>query len=467
LRESRFVGGKGSSANKRAAAIAALSFATRIDPFARTLMISAGRGRQDRIAAADVRLAGVVLSVVQGEALSVQQGSRRLEACRIEPANGAGLRYPGFGALFVIWTAIGALTSARHYYLTPSRPETVDVAQFLACVVYLYPWVGLSPLVFRLEERFPLGPQKWTRHLAVLAGWSVPVCLVASLMMVIVLAVFAWWAPVSTTPSVFFVLALFPIAEAAFWSSVAGGYFVRTLFQLQEQERRTVRLALEKSQLEAGLNQAQLEVLRARLNPHFLFNSLQNISVMIGQDPQTASRMVTRLGDLLRAVLRQDSRPETTLQEEIALTGSYVALERMRFADRLNVGFEIAADTQEALVPSFLLQPLIENAVVHGLRGVHKTGIITVSTSSQDGELVLTVTDNGNGLPVHDGAELKVGVGLGSTCERLARMYPDSHTFSIQRSANGGAEVRITIPLRFAAGEDRASHDEQLTGADR
>ena len=153
------------------------------------------------------------------------------------------------------------------------------------------------------------------------------------------------------------------------------------MFQLREQERRAARLALEKSQLEAGLNQAQLEVLRARLNPHFLFNSLQNISVMTGQDPQTASRMLTRLGDLLRAVLRQDSQPETTLREEIALTRSYVALEQMRFGDRLNVGFEIAPDAQEALVPCFLLQPLIENAVVHGLRGVRKTGVITVSAA--------------------------------------------------------------------------------------
>ncbi len=399
--------------------------------------------------------------------MRVRQEARRPEPPEIEPANGAGLRYPGFGALFLIWTAIGALTSARHYYLTPYRPETVDVAQFLACVAYLYPWIGLTPLVFRLEERFPLGPEKWTRNLAVLAGWSVPVCLVASVLMTVVVAVFAWWSPGSRTPSALFVLALFPIAEASFWSSVAGGYFIRTLFQLQEQERRTVRLALEKSRLEAGLNQAQLEVLRSRLNPHFLFNSLQNISVMIGQDPPTASRMVTRLGDLLRAVLRPDSQPETTLQEEIALTGSYVALERMRFGDRLNVAFEIAATTQAALVPSFLLQPLIENAVVHGLRGVHKTGIITVSSSSQDGELVLTVTDNGNGPPVHDGAELKVGVGLGSTCERLARMYPDCHTFSIRRPAEGGAEVRITIPLRVAAEEDLASHDEQSTGVDR
>lgn len=259
----------------------------------------------------------------------------------------------------------------------------------------------------------------------------------------------------------------FPVAEGLFWCSVAGGYFVRTVFQLREQERRSARLALEKSQLEADLNLAQLEVLRARLNPHFLFNSLQNISVMTKQDPQTASRMLTQLGDLLHTVLRQDSQAESTLREEIELTQAYIVLEQMRFGDRLHVDFAIAGEVQQAMVPCFLLQPLIENAVIHGLRGARKTGIITVSAISQGGELVLSVTDNGIGPPAEDPAEMKIGVGLRSTCERLVRMYPDRHTFSIRKPAEGGTEVRIAIPLRFADYEERSSHDEQSTVADR
>ena len=188
---------------------------------------------------------------------------------------------------------------------------------------------------------------------------------------------------------------------------------------------------------------------------------------MTKQDPQTASRMLTRLGDLLRAVLRQDSQAESTLEEEIALTRAYVALEQMRFGDRLHVDFEIAGEVQQALVPCFLLQPLIENAVIHGLRGARKAGIIAVSAVSQGGQLLLSVTDNGIGLQAEDPTEMKIGVGLRSTCERLERMYPDSHRFSIRKPAGGGTEVRITIPLRFAGHEDRSSHDEQSTVADR
>jgi two-component system, LytTR family, sensor kinase len=397
--------------------------------------------------------------------VSVQQHADRTDAAESDLSKAAGPGYPGFWALFLIWTATGVVTSARHYLLLPS----LSLAQFLACVAYLYPWIGFTPLVFRLEGRFPLGTGNWVRHLALLAMFSVPLCLLAApVMLGVALVVYlAFGAPVPTLPGLLSLFAFFPVAQAMFWSTVAGGYVIRTRFQLREQERRTARLALEKSQLEAGLNQAQLEVLRARLNPHFLFNSLQNISVMTGQDPQTASRMLAQLGDLLRAVLRQDSQPETTLRDEIALTRSYVALEQMRFGDRLNVGFDIAPQALEALVPCFLLQPLIENAVVHGLRGARKTGIIKVSAVLQQGELVLTVIDNGIGPPAQDGAEMKIGVGLGSTCERLARLYPDRHSFSMQRPADGGTEVRIAIPLRFTADEGQPYHDEEHAVVDR
>jgi two-component system, LytTR family, sensor kinase len=401
---------------------------------------------------------------VQGESVPLPTGRGRPETVESEPAKARVPHYPGFWALFLLVTTVGAVTSVRYHFMGPARSDEVDPALFVACIVYLYPWIGLAPVVFRLEGRFPLGPGTWPRNVALLAAWSVPVCLVASPAMnaIVVGVLWAFGGPTSRPFDARYMVGMFPIAEAMFWSGVAGGYFIRTLHQLREQERRAARLALEKSQLEAGLNQAQLEVLRSRLNPHFLFNSLQNISVMIGQDPPTASRMVTRLGDLLRAVLRQDSQPETTLQEEIALTRSYVALEQMRFGDRLHVGFEIGPGAQMALVPSFLLQPLIENAVVHGLRGARKTGVITVSAAAAGNELVLTVTDNGIGPPPQPGAELKVGVGLGSTCERLARMYPDRHTFSMRRPPQGGAEVRISIPLRLPNVEDRPHHDEQL-----
>ncbi len=397
------------------------------------------------------------------------ESSSKPAASETQPQKGAEIRYPGIGMMVLIWTAIGALTSVRYHLQLSSRPIVEELSSLFACIACFYPWIPLTPIVFRIEAKFPLGSGQWVRNLAVLAAFSLPVSLLASPLMLgsYTSVMSALRVPLRRPPGGYSWFFEFPVAEGIFWCSVAGGYFVRTVYQLREQERRSAKLALEKAQLEAGLKQAQLEVLRARLNPHFLFNSLQNISVMTKQDPQTASRMLTRLGDLLRAVLRQDSQAENTLREEIELTQAYVALEQMRFGDRLHVDFAIAGEVQQAMVPCFLLQPLIENAVIHGLQGARKSGTIKVSAVSRGSALVLSVTDNGVGLQTQNPAEMKIGVGLQSTCERLAKMYPESHRFSIGNPAEGGAEVRITIPLRFAEEEDRSPHDEQSTVVDR
>lgn len=380
-----------------------------------------------------------------------------------------GVRYPGIGKMLLVYTVIGALTSARyrlsfgHLGLGPER-----LPELLGCIAWFYPWAVLTPLVFRIEKRLPLGAQGWPRRLALLAAISVPLCILTSPLMMGCFATvrYIFGSPIRWPLGLAFWFGGFPTGETVFWCSVAGGYFLRTLFQLHEQERRAARLALEKSQLETSLNQAQLDALRARLNPHFLFNSLQNISVLTKQDPQTASRMLTVLGDLLRAVLRRDSEPESTLREEIELTRSYVSLEQMRFGDRLRVSFDIADEAQQAMVPCFLMQPLIENAIIHGLRGVRKTGIIVVGAVLDQGQLVVTVSDNGIGPPA-DSSGLKIGVGLGSTCERLDKMYSDRYKFSIRKLSEGGTEVRIAIPLRYARSIEDACLNEEIPAAGR
>jgi two-component system, LytTR family, sensor kinase len=375
------------------------------------------------------------------------------------------VRYPGIGWMLLFWSVIGALNVARYRLpIGKAGPSRESLEGLIACASWYLPWGILSPLVFRLERRFPLGSARWTRHLALIAAISVPFCLAAAPAMMALFEVFRHALAVSHNPmgmisGVGYWFATFPSAQGMFWVSLGAGYFVRTLSLLHQHEQRATRLALEKSQLESSLNQAQLEALRARLNPHFLFNSLQNISVLTKQDPQTASRMLTVLGDLLRAVLRNDSQPETSLSEEIDLTRSYVALEQMRFGDRLRVTFDIEDGVQQALVPSFLMQPLLENAIIHGLRGVRKTGIITVRAAEAENGLAITVTDNGIGPPT-DTTQMKIGVGLGSTCERLTRMYPEKHGFSISRPQEGGTEVRITLPLRFGhVASDTRAHE--------
>jgi LytS/YehU family sensor histidine kinase len=203
--------------------------------------------------------------------------------------------------------------------------------------------------------------------------------------------------------------------------------------------------------------------LRARLNPHFLFNCLQGISTLSQRDPKMAGQMLTRLGDLLRVAVKRNAEPESRLEDEISLVENYVSIETMRFRDRLKVTFDVAEETETALVPTFLLQPLVENAITHGLRNEQKAGLIRIESRLETDRLILKVADNGTGISKEQIAELEVGIGLGSTCERLARMYPDQHTFSIHRLPEGGTEIRISLPLKRKRAPEESSREPTST----
>jgi two-component system, LytTR family, sensor kinase len=161
----------------------------------------------------------------------------------------------------------------------------------------------------------------------------------------------------------------------------------------------------------------------------------------------------------LRAALRRDSPAESSLKAELELTQAYVAIEQIRFSDRLSVLLNIAPKTETALVPSFILQPLVENAIKHGLRNERKNGVIWIRSTCDKDELTLIVSDNGVGVSEEEPVLSKKGVGLDSTCERLKRMYAERHTFSIRRLPEGGTEVRVAIPLRLQPEKQTAANE--------
>jgi len=250
--------------------------------------------------------------------------------------------------------------------------------------------------------------------------------------------------------------------------SIAGGALFRNWIRFQLQETERAQLLLEKSRLEASLRQAELDVLRMRLNPHFLFNTLQNISVLTHDEPHIASQMLTRLGDLLRSALRNSGEAETPLGEEIALTEAYIAIEQMRFGNRLQVKMDLAPATLDALVPTLLLQPIVENAIRHGLREAASSGIIgvrgqdsrlvvckaaliTIRSEVSTAHLVLTVSDNGSGLRGKNLQDLTLGVGLASTRDRLARMYGNESSLTVKSPDEGGTLVCLTLPFQRSA----------------
>lgn len=369
-----------------------------------------------------------------------------------------GTRLSGYPAPLVYacaWTIVGTVGWARYALQDPDRVLGPGVlAGYLLALTCYVPWMALTPLVFGLERRLPIDRGAWPRHVAALTALGLPFAYVASLATYAIVALghAALGVPLQVPDPVWIPPGRDLMGHGLLYAgSVAAGWLLRAIVEARETERRAARLMLEKSQLETSLRQAELDALRMRLDPHFLFNSLQNISVLALHDPATASRMLTKLGDLLRVSLRRDGRPETTLEAEAALASAYLTIEQMRFGDRLSFAVDLAPGTERALVPSFLLQPLVENAIRHGLAGV-RHGAIAIRARMDEGTLLLTVTDNGAG-PTGASPARGNGIGVGATCERLARLYPGRHTFAMRAAPGGGTEVTIALPLRIDSAE--------------
>jgi two-component system, LytTR family, sensor kinase len=210
---------------------------------------------------------------------------------------------------------------------------------------------------------------------------------------------------------------------------------------------------VEAERMRTQLAESRLAALTAQLQPHFLFNTLQGISTLIARDPAAADAMLTNLSDLLREVLRRGQQREIEFHEELAVLRPYLDISRQRFGDRLSVGVTFDDAARRALVPFFILQPLVENALWHGIEARAGVGSIAVDARRDDGELVLTVTDNGAGeAPGENGT----GVGLANTRARLRELYGDAQSLAASRPENGGFRVRVSIPYRERGGDTPA-----------
>jgi hypothetical protein len=220
--------------------------------------------------------------------------------------------------------------------------------------------------------------------------------------------------------------------------------------QVRERERQANELALQAAELERRLTEARLQSLRAQLHPHFLFNALNTISAFTETNPKTARRLMEQLGDLLRASLTHAARPLVTLGEELTFLDDYVAIESARFEGRITVTVHADDELLDAMVPSFLVQPLVENAIRHGVAPRLSGGHVQV-TATRDGSILkLRVRDNGVGLTSGWHFERNAGVGLGNVASRLEHLYGDRSLLRVVPITSGGVEVQLDLPLRLS-----------------
>jgi two-component system, LytTR family, sensor kinase len=223
---------------------------------------------------------------------------------------------------------------------------------------------------------------------------------------------------------------------------LAGMIFALHAFEkFRDAQARQVRAA----ELERALAQAQLRTLRLQLQPHFLFNALNTISSTMYRDPAAADDMMAQLAELLRASLRTTQTDEVSLSAELEVLGAYLALVRARFGDKLRVAIRAGDGTHSALVPSMMLQPLVENAVRHGRASVSGEGEIAIAARRDGDRLVVTVEDDGPGAQEGDG---QGGFGLSATADRLALLYGDRQQFAAANRPGGGFAVTAVLPYR-------------------
>ena len=314
-------------------------------------------------------------------------------------------------------------------------------------------WIPATPIVLALGRRFPVERGTWWRVL--------PVHLAACVLISLGHAAFASYVNKSLSPfgpprqPRSFLEMLSGRAMSQFHldllidgATLGVSYAVSYYFRYREREFRA-------SQLETQLAQAQLQTLKMQLQPHFLFNTLNGIAGLVRDSRNKAAvDMLAGLSDLLRYTLENAGKQQVPLKEELEFLELYLDIQQMRFSDRLKVEMHIDPEVLDAQVPNLILQPLVENAIRHGVSRRAGSGVVGVSAQRENGSLRIRIYDDGIGLRRDDGAATVEGVGLSNTRARLAQLYGERQRFSIAEREGGGVEASLVIPFVRAA-EDR------------
>jgi signal transduction histidine kinase len=361
---------------------------------------------------------------------------------------GARQRWARLAFIMLVWALVGLFFSSQIYFYFIGTPKQVTFSRALAwqmSAVFIF--AVSTPLVLLLARRYRVERQTWRR--------AVPVHLLAGT------AVSAAWA------------AFHIVIDTAFSAGHVGGLrwsgLPRLIFVNLDKELLVYWIVVVISHAtdyyqryregELRASQAQLQALKMQLHPHFLFNALHSISALVHSDPDAADKMLARLGDFLRLTLESSAAQVAPLRQEIEFLNCYLEIERIRFRDRLTTRIEVEPQLLDCRVPNLILQPIVENAIRHGVSQRSGPGHVEVRAERAGSTLRLEVRDNGRGLP--EGAAAGPctkggGVGLANTRARLQQLYGGAYRLDLANAPAGGVVVTIEIPLQLAPAEGRA-----------
>jgi two-component system LytT family sensor kinase len=373
-------------------------------------------------------------------------------AFHIQPAaRSSQQRWMNIALVFGLWTLFGFIYGNQEYFSLRGAGRIFPWRQILAWqMLAWYPWALFTFLILWLGRRFPIERPSRGRSLAVHLPGSILLGLVAAGHYYVISH---WISPFSGGSSLTWTMYLSYVAGYlhtyffTYWAILGVGYAFAYYQKFREREVRA-------AQLESQLAQAQLHALKMQLHPHFLFNTLHAIAGLVRQHREEAAvDMIAGLSELLRYTLENAGRQEVPLRHELDFLDRYLAIQQMRFSDRLKVRMKIAPDALDAYVPNLILQPLVENSIRHGIARHADAGLIEISAWREHGDLQINVLDDGPGLPEDWQMDQNDGIGLANTQARLQQLYGPAHRFALGNAKSGGVVATLIIPWRLGRQE--------------
>lgn len=334
--------------------------------------------------------------------------------------------------IIAIWGAYAILSINQSFVwavvANRERPWFYPISWALATTIV---WAAMTPWIMRLVRAKRLARGTWKRNL----WWHVGAVLVAGLIdaggdqiaRLITHMPPAFWADYFRKIDI----------VSFIYIVIAGATHAADYHDLYE------RGELRSAQLESQLATSQLESLKSQLQPHFLFNTLNAVNALIHEDPDAADRVLTRLAEMLRMTLNAGSAPVVTLAQEMDFVRAYLEIQHARLGERLTVSYTVPEELMGTRVPALLLQPLVENAVIHGLGTLPRGGTVHIAAARHNGNVTLRVEDDGVGVP----ATTRIGIGLSNVSTRLQYLYGDKHTLNLTPRAGGGTIVEVSLPF--------------------
>ena len=362
---------------------------------------------------------------------------------------------------FLIWTIIGVFFFSQHLSQKFFSHDPTPWRDYLVSeLVGVYIWALLTPAIFWLGRRFPIERRNVGRRVALhlLLGAIVSVAQVAIESAVLPhLGVFPHVMRTFGKAFALLVVIMFHNGVETYWAILGVQYGIRYYQSYQERKQEALRLELRASELQSQLVQAQLGMLKMQLQPHFLFNTLNAIMVLVRQQKsREAEETLGHLGDLLRCVLEDVKAQEVSLRRELQYLQLYLSIEQVRFQDRLRV--EISSDPAilDAAVPQMVLQPVVENAIRHGIGKSSSAGKVKISAARVNDMLELKVQDDGPGFPsggsFENNSSTNHGIGLANTRARLQQLHGEEAHLTIENGQPHGAVVTMVFPYHAVQG---------------